>query len=74
MKKLVKLSKTQQNRVRHMSTKNLLILIIAILIGVIAVLALNQEEPTQLENLASDLSEAGEEISDEIDDHTTERE
>ncbi len=57
-----------------MSTKNLLILIIAILIGVIAVLALNQEEPTQLENLASDLSEAGEEISDEIDDHTTERE
>ncbi len=54
-----------------MSTKNLLTVIVAILIGIVAILLYREQQETPLESLTNDVSDVVEDIGDEIDENTT---
>jgi len=54
-----------------MSNKSLLTIVIVLLLGVFAFVAIDANQDTPAEALSSSISEAGEEIGDEIDDATT---
>ncbi|MES2729064.1 MAG: hypothetical protein V4621_03065 [Pseudomonadota bacterium] len=60
----------------HNSNNNMLLIIAVALIGILAVMAMNyyndRNEPASVvEKISNDVSEFGEEVRDEIDDHTT---
>lgn len=54
-----------------MDNKGLLTIVVVVLIGIFAVLVIQMNQKPK--TVGDQISEIGEEIGDEIDDHTTER-